>query len=414
MHSSLGSAGRSWPAVYFAVAALLVPMTSRAQNPNCADVDLPNKIYGVGGSAARPLIAAFGRALAALPGSERISVVWHDPGACHAMNVLVGQDDGSGERTPQHIAGTGARYWLPDGTEQRCDFAADTVLADFGYMAALPADCQGYEDVDLAALELGSFIGPVSGWSIITHPDSSQSAISAEALYLAYAFGDESQAAPWTHTAYLYARNHTSAALLAWVAATGLPSTSFLGEDVGDNITMVSRVASAAEPSAALGFVSSEVADANRATVKTLAFQAKDQICGFLPDSTSTSFDKKNIRDGHYWNWASHIFYAPVNGAGVPTNASVAHFFDAITGRAAPTAEVPNLDIIIGEGTIPECAMRVSRAGSYTALASFAPDEPCGCYYDYVADGASSCTECETTDDCAGEQVCRHGFCEEW
>jgi hypothetical protein len=178
---------------------------------------------------------------------------------------------------------------------------------------------------------------------------------------------------------------------------------------------MVTAVANAVVPSAALGFVSSEVADQNRSSVKTLAFQAKGQICGFLPDSSSTSFDKKNIREGHYWNWAYHRFYAPVDESGAPVNPSVARFFDAITGKAEPTDEIPNLELIIEQGTIPECAMRVARSGSYTPLVSFAPEAPCGCLYDFLADGSSSCAQCTSPDDCTGEgQVCRHGFCEEW
>ena len=37
------------------------------------------------------------------------------------------------------------------------------------------------------------------------------------------------------------------------------------------------------------------------------------QLCGYLPDSTGTSFDKKNVRDGHYWLWGAQHFYGLVN-----------------------------------------------------------------------------------------------------
>lgn len=411
MQFMLGPVGRLWPAAFLGIAAMLLPASGEAQNPSCTEIDVVNPIFGIGGSAARPLITSFGKAFAALPESERISIVWRDPGACFAMPALVGE---GGDGNPVPIAGTGARYWLPDGTELQCDFLdGDVVFADWGYMAANPEDCQGFENVDFSGI--GNFVGPASGWSLITHIDSNQSVISAEALYFAYGWGDNSQAAPWNQEAFLFSRNPTSAALLAWVAATGLPAARWLGTDVQTNANMVTEVGNAIVPNAALGFVSSEVADRDRASVKTLAFQAKDQICGYLPDSSSTSFDKKNIREGRYWNWAYHRFYAPIDGSGAPTDPRVARFFDAITGKAEPTDAIPNLDLIIEQGTVPECAMRVARTGSYTALASFAPEAPCGCLYDFFADGSSSCDECTTTEDCTGEgQVCRHGFCEEW
>ncbi len=423
MQLSLRTARCLLPAAFFAACTLLAPRVGLAQTvcQELPDDEYPNKIYGVGGSAATPLISSIAREFAKLPGDQRVTIIWHDPGAGHAMHSLIGQEV-DGVRTPAPVGTSGAvqqaRYWDSNGNEHRCsvDTLSNPVLADFGYMAAPPQDINGYEDLDIATFGIGAFVGPVSGWSLITHIDSNQNAISAEALYLVYGYADNSGVAPWTQKRWLFGRNYTSAALLAWVAATGLPAESFqFHEDVQTNSAMVTAVANAEVPNASLGFVSTEVADRNRGQVKTLAFQAKGQTCAYYPDSTPTSFDKKNIRDGHYWNWAYHIFYAPVNGSGVPSNPLVARFFDAITGKTNP--DVPhNLDLIIDEGTIPDCAMRVSRdpLGGYTPLASYAPEEPCGCYFDFVATGESTCDECATTEDCSGDQVCRRGFCEEW
>ena len=77
----------------------------------------------------------------------------------------------------------------------------------------------------------------------------------------------------------------------------------------------VTLVATATNPEAAIGFVSGENADANRTTVRTLAFQHTEQRCGYWPDSTATSFDKRSVRDGLYWLWTTTHFFAPVKQA---------------------------------------------------------------------------------------------------
>ena len=92
----------------------------------------------------------------------------------------------------------------------------------------------------------------------------------------------------------------TSVGLYAGAAISVHPNAQ-KGVSIGNQTAGITGVAAATPPTAGLAYVSSDAADAARATVKTLAYQHKGQICGYLPDSTTTSFDKKNLRDGHYW-----------------------------------------------------------------------------------------------------------------
>ena len=62
---------------------------------------------------------------------------------------------------------------------------------------------------------------------------------------------------------------------------------------------------------------------------------------------------------------------------------------------------------------VPTCAMEVARDGDLGPIYAWASPEPCGCFYDFSATGASSCETCDDTDPCSGTQVCRFGFCEE-
>src|SRR5690606_19023763 len=94
MQLSLRTARCLLPAAFFAACTLLAPRVGLAQTvcQELPDDEYPNKIYGVGGSAASPLISSIAREFAKLPGDQRVTIIWHDPGAGHAMHSLIGQE----------------------------------------------------------------------------------------------------------------------------------------------------------------------------------------------------------------------------------------------------------------------------------------------------------------------------------
>jgi hypothetical protein len=71
---------------------------------------------------------------------------------------------------------------------------------------------------------------------------------------------------------------------------------------------------------------------------------------------------------------------------------------------------------------VPWCAMQVARSGEVNASASgsgemsYQPAEPCGCYFEKTATGAtqsSYCQACTTNADCGCPYTtCRYGYCE--
>ena len=378
------------------VAAVFVPGRAQAEGECTA---LPGVLIGAGGSASKPLLARIAPALRGA--AEPITLVYQSPGACFGITAYV---DG----TP--LTGT-ASYWDADGTEQTCNFPVLGVAPDFGMLGVQATQCEGVEAVPEG---IGEFTGPITSWSLIVPNESSQTSISAAAVYFVYGFGAElGKVSPWLVNAELYSRNATSAALIAIALAAGIPPTKFKGNDVGSNQAMVSALAMSTAPEAALGFVSTEVADLNRDSVRTLAFQAEGQSCGYWPDSSATAFDKRNVRDGHYYLWSPYRFYAPVDGAGEPTSPVTARFLGFFRGTVEPPPELPLLDTIIDNGNIPECAMNVWRDAEIGPLYSRQHPAPCGCYYEFRATGESRCGACSKDEDCGADgPVCRLGFCE--
>src|SRR5262245_59088283 len=103
---------RMTPPVLAAVAAAAVTLASApatAQVPDCSTLNLPNPIYGDGGSAAQNYIGKLATVLANLP--TPITVLYKASGACNGVYGML---------TPGNLSGT-IFYWTAAGTQQQCN-----------------------------------------------------------------------------------------------------------------------------------------------------------------------------------------------------------------------------------------------------------------------------------------------------
>jgi hypothetical protein len=69
------------------------------------------------------------------------------------------------------------------------------------------------------------------------------------------------------------------------------------------------------------------------------------------------------------------------------------------------------LDVVIQNGLVPSCAMKVQRSVEGGDMTPTTVSEPCGCYFEFKATGATTCTACTDSSTC-GTGMCRHGYCE--
>jgi hypothetical protein len=155
-----------------------------------------------------------------------------------------------------------------------------------------------------------------------------------------------------------------------------------------------------------IGTLSIDYAEKVRDSLHILYFQAKGQLAGFLPDSAPNSFDKRNVRDGHYSAWGPiHLYTRLVGGqASGPAAAFIVPF------------NVPNqalIDATIAGGTVPVCAMHVARDQEMGPIKAFSPGFSCNCYYDFKANGGTACQKCSGPADCPSTlPACNLGYCE--
>jgi hypothetical protein len=182
-------------------------------------------------------------------------------------------------------------------------------------------------------------------------------------------------------------------------------------------VSLLTALNTAAAAGSTIGIAASDAADAARTNVKILAFQGYGQDCAWLPDSSSTSFDKKNVRDGQYVPWGPIHFYTKVGGTGTPVNAQAANLVGYFNGTVA--APFPNgyqdLITLAAKGsTVPDCAMNVKRTTEVGPVSAYSPTGACGCFWENAATGSTTCTTCTKASDCtnAATPKCNYGYCE--
>ncbi len=365
--------------------------------------NLTNPIYGLGGSASKPLLAKVSKALANLPAPNTATIVFQSPGACLGIYGILNDT---------LITGT-ASFWDATGVEQTCDLPAAGQALDFANMANSAALCSLAPAVLPA--NVGDYVGPVNTVNFIVPVGSSQFSISAAAAYLVFGLGAAGQAAPWNVDAEISIRDQNSAVQQLAGLAVNVPASKFAyGVNGASQNGVISKVGSSANPEKAIGFVSGEAADAARATVRTLAYQHYGQSCAYTPDSTLTAHDKKNVRDGHYFIWTPQHFFAKKDpGTGIITSPGARALIGYFTGAVALPTGLDLLKISIEAGTVPQCAMHVSRDGDLGALHKYTPPKACGAYFDSLT-GGTIATACPNgPSDCsASAPACNFGYCE--
>jgi len=392
---SLGILGRGLPAV------ALLSVTLAASRPALAIEcsALPSPVYGSGANAVKPLVSKVGLALA--KANPPLTLVYQGPGQCVGLNGLLGD-----------VAMTGtAIYWDPvTGKESSCDLPLTGQKIEIAYMNSYATLCPGVTELPAG---FGDFLGPIQSFDFIVPKASSQTSISAAAAYFAYGFGATGDAEPWTDETQIIKRDPNSGAALFIALAIGVPVEKLKGVDAKSNANTVTLVSTSPKPESAIGIVSGEVAEANLNVVSSLAYQHYGQSCGYWPNSTPTSFDKRNIRDGHYFIWSPIHFFTRVDAQGKPTTPGAEKVTGYFSGKIAPPPEVDLIGLEIDAGTVPDCAMEVRRTSDLGPIQSYAPDEPCGCFFEFRATGATTCATCATNADCgANAPNCRYGYCE--
>jgi len=377
--------------------------------PACSS--LPNVVYLQVGDTQENLMKRLGRALRDNTGHE-ITLAFVLNGSCTNMAQLY-------NKTPVTTSffyipsETDDPTWTPDKPSLTCTPPMGGQVIDIANMIVFPTSCPNSVPPGFVR----TFTGPAQSMVMAVPRASSQTAITFEEAYFAFGFGAAGMITPWTDVTQMFIRTVTKGTILSWAAAIGVPAAKWQGQRLASSATgpcntqVLCSLEQSAMPEAAIGILGAEVYDNDRQNLKSLAFRARDQYAAYWPDSTATSHDKKNVRDGHYTVWSPTVWMDMVDQSNDPVTPEARYVVDLITNKAP--APDPSFDIIEIESTVglvPDCAMRVQREYDGGPLSLYQPAQSCTCRFEQVVDH-TTCEAC--TDTCANGGVCRHGLCEE-
>lgn len=395
----------SHPWLGLGVFAVIVgaPCPARAQE-SCAGLPAPLVVPGT--TDVKPFLARIAPQLSALSGDEQTTIVYQAIGSCTAIESVL--SEGS-------LQGT-AVYWTAGGAEESCQLEPET-RADLALSDVAVQTCTGSAIPE----GFGEFPSMVQTFGFVVPPNSSQEAITAEEAFYILKYGGEEgrQVSPWTNPESIIIRNPASSTQLLIGLEAGVSGTQWsanLTQDAGGSSAVISRVAAEASTGNAertLGILSTQKYDEVRSEVKMLAFEAYGQQClgAVYPDSTPSSFDKQNVRDGHYTIWGYLWAVGVLDSSGELLSPAGQRFIDLVSGAEAFGEIDPIMETSLAGG-VPDCAMRVRRDYDGAPLQSYQPENPCGCYYESVVSGTTSCEACTGDEDCESNSACFYGYCE--
>jgi ABC-type phosphate transport system substrate-binding protein len=399
----------------FAGAALAATMfvarpAAAASTGPCAN--LPNPIYLSGSSAMGPLVLAMGGPLSAA--ATPTTLVYQSAGSCVGVSEILNDTTPSGAcATGACIKGT-ATYYDALGAAQTCDLDANGTHVDIGASDVFATSCSG---VTAVPADVKDTTGPIQAMLFVlsrSNPNPQQAITAAEG-YFVFGFGGAAgMVTPWLKVAVQFIRNTGSGTQQMTTRGIGIPADKMKGVDAGGSGGVISMLGAQTDE-AGIGILSADQYDAHRDSLRSLAFKAFGQWFAYYADSSPTSFDKQNVRDGHYWIWGPIHLLTHINTTtNQPLTAGAKQFLGYITETSTTPPPFDITTVEIAAHVIPQCAMKVQRSTEVGPLSKYDPAAPCGCFFESKV-STSSCTACNLADGmaCPGSAgVCRHKFCE--
>jgi hypothetical protein len=243
---------------------------------------------------------------------------------------------------------------------------------------------------------------------------SSQKSITIKAAQQIYGFGAKANIAPWNDDNFILRLADSSGTQGLIAEGIGVESTKWKGKNLDFTDCLLDYIASSStgnEEKIIAPLAYSNLNQLRATQAKPLAFQGPGQTCAYYPDSTESSRDKKNVRQGRYFLWGpTHIISRTT---ATPQAKRVANI---LSGIELPPAGADLVEVAVNTNLVPSCAMEARRDTEMGPLLQ--PDtaiKSCGCYFDKKAIGTTSCKECKTSADCANEpknKVCSYDYCE--
>lgn len=402
--------------------ALVGERVARAELPTCDSLATTGNpaspvVYIQAGDTQTNLLMQLGRKLRDNTPNP-ITIVFFTSGSCTNETQMFNQTPQTSNFT--YIPSIAENpTWTPASPVLQCTPKAGGQTLDIGNSAVFLSSCPAATQPQTVVATQG----PVQAYVLAVPEASSQTAITYEEAYFVFGFGSAGMINPWNDVTEMYIRTVSKSTLLTWAANIDVPAAQWQGGcgsgggpsmGCGASSQVVSLLQNAADPEKAIGILGDEVYDADRSFLNVLAFRAKGQYAAYYPDSKANTFDKKNVRDGHYTVWSPTIWMYYQDANNNPVNPLAKYVVDMIDGK--PVTPAPNFqpDLTVASvGLVPDCAMRVQREFDGGPLSLYTPPASCTCEYEKQVNSFTTCQVCDDATPCAGSgEVCRNHLCE--
>jgi hypothetical protein len=376
----------------------------------CDDATVnPNPVYMVGSSAFEPTLKQLAVQIKA---KHNLSIIYSTPSSCTGAADIADPT--------QVLTGTADYYTVPAvdaGTSggvtiNTCTLAAGTkpligvsdVFYDSCVSTPMPAT-------------MGEWQGPVQSMLfVVPKVNVTSTALSYLQAAAIFGCGAKGQQAPFIVDTGLEVRSSASGTQTMIGAAIDVPAGSFKGVSNSSGGNLVTALLALPDPQSAIGILAADAYDPKRSTLNSLAFQGKGQLKAYYPDSSATTVDKKNVRDGHYViQGPLHFFTGLTNGQPSPTAKQV---LDYLTGTvpidASDTTNTGYVSTVALAGDVPQCAMKVKINKDGGLFSPFTPAVSCNCFFDATVTKSTpaGCVACTSNSQCTGGKRCQTGYCE--
>jgi len=393
-----------------AAACLLAARTAGAQ-VMCNDLTtLPNPIILTGSSAFEATVKQFAVKLSAE--TTPTTIIYQVPGSCSGVANFSAA-----------LTGT-AHYYTLDSTmtppavvTNSCTFAAGQ-MADVAISDVFYESCANVPQPRPATLV--DIPGPVQAMLfVVPKTNIATQYITASEAADIYGCGASANVATFTQAGGIFCRDPNSGTQITVADNIGVPASVMIAPvcvpSTNGTAGVISGVTTYTTPGSAIGFIGADAYDPQRANLSSLAFQGFGQTMAYYSDSTSSTADRRNLRDGHYLIWGYEHMIATTDSTGVPTNPKAANFIGWINGTKTDSS-FDYVQVEGAAGTIPVCAMKVKRSSDGGLLDHYTPADSCSCAFESAITKTTpaSCASCTGTgtSTCTGGLACHHGFCE--
>jgi hypothetical protein len=340
-----------------------------------------------------------------------VNIIWQTTSSCRAAESVVLDTTPTGACAPGACLTGTAKVWPLDRSPVKtCDLDEKGTHINLALSDVFPSSCPSLATKPTSGVL--DRLGPISPYALVMSAQATESAIHAEEAHFVFGAGKAAGVKPWLNDSAVVLLGDRDAGSLLLAPRIKLPIGRWR---TGRQLASPSEVFASLplEPATALSILPTTLTDKRRSDVRVLGFQSIGQRGAFFPDRKSNSFDKQNVRDGHYplWGYVHMLLLAdPVR----PTQAlslAAARVADILIGKEK-VASRDTVPMQLSHGFVPQCAMRVAKAGDSAPLTPAPAKDACHCWFEKnVQGGLLNCGECKDGMTCA-TGTCRRNFCE--